>query len=162
MFEQNKNLTLEVFGKSAGKNNKCIILIATNAYDISINNLDVKLVIQQDISLLFDFIIQQMRRIKKKIRVSAFILFTLKQTRIKNLDKIEKKRNDITFTLANIQISNSNWLKALSKTSFWSQIVNIKNKLNDLEFVVKSEIDFKLNKKVEFFSKILVSNIKSI
>lgn len=37
--------------------------------------------------------------------------------RIKNPDKIEKRRNDTTSTLANAQLSNNNRPKALPKTS---------------------------------------------
>ena len=45
MFEWVKNLTAEAFGKPEEENNECIILVATNAYGMGINNPDVKLVI---------------------------------------------------------------------------------------------------------------------
>lgn len=54
---------------------------------------------------------------------------------------------------------NSNWLKALSKTSFLSQVVNVKNKLSDLESIAKSKGDFELNEEAGLFSRMLALDI---
>lgn len=48
------------------KNTKCVIIAATNAYRININNLDVKLVSKWDISMTFDLMIQRMGRVGRK------------------------------------------------------------------------------------------------
>lgn len=57
------------------ENTKCIIIVVINVYSIGINNLDIKLVIQYNISLLFDLIIQKIRRISKKDKNFIFIFF---------------------------------------------------------------------------------------
>lgn len=58
MSELDKNLTTMAIGKQADKNNKRVILVTTDAYNMGINNLDVKLVIQWDIALSFNSMIQ--------------------------------------------------------------------------------------------------------
>lgn len=78
MSQWDKSLIVEAFDKPVEKNNECIILVATDAYGIGIDNLDIKLVNQWDISLLFDSIIQQIERARRKSEISAFILFTPK------------------------------------------------------------------------------------
>lgn len=60
MFKWDKNLNAEAFAKPQLENTKCTIFVATNAYEMSINNLDIRLVVQWDIPLSFDSIIQQM------------------------------------------------------------------------------------------------------
>lgn len=45
MPKQYKSLIAKTFQVSRDKNTKCIIIVATNAYDIEIENLDIKLVI---------------------------------------------------------------------------------------------------------------------
>lgn len=67
--------------------------------------------------------------------------------------------NNITFLLANVQFLGSNQPKTLSKTSFLSQIINIKDSLRNLKFLAKSKDNFKLDKKAKFFSKMLTSNV---
>ena len=46
MLEGDKTLTAEAFGKPGTENTECTILVATDAYDMAIDNPDVKLVIQ--------------------------------------------------------------------------------------------------------------------
>lgn len=57
MSDYNKNLTAEAFYISGNKNNECIILVATDAYGMGIDNWDVKLGVQWDFLLLFNSII---------------------------------------------------------------------------------------------------------
>ena len=45
MFKWDKNPTAEAFDKPAEENNGCVILVAIDAYGMSIDNPDVKLVI---------------------------------------------------------------------------------------------------------------------
>lgn len=59
-----------------------------------------------------------MHRIKKRCKISIFILFTLKKTKIKDLAEIKKHINETFFSiLANAQLLNSNCLKLPSKIS---------------------------------------------
>ena len=55
-----KNLTEVAFYIQGDENLKCVILVAIDAYSMGIDNLNVKLVIQWDLLLSFDFMIQQM------------------------------------------------------------------------------------------------------
>lgn len=66
--------------------------------------------------------------------------------------------NTGTFTLANTQILDSNWPKALLKTSPLSQIVNAKYELSDSKSVAKLEGDFELDKEADLFSGMLASD----
>lgn len=45
MLECDKNFTTKAFCIAGNENNKCTILIATDAYGIGIDNLDIKLVV---------------------------------------------------------------------------------------------------------------------
>lgn len=73
-----KSLIAITFAVLGDKNTECIIFVATDAYNMGINNPDVKLVIQWDISLLFDLIIQRIGRAGRKGGASILVLFTLK------------------------------------------------------------------------------------
>lgn len=79
-----------------------------------------------------------MDRAKKKGGVSVFILFILKQTKIKDLAEI-KKRTNRTFsnTSANAQLSNNNSLKLLSKIGLLNQVVNVNDDLSELKSITK-------------------------
>lgn len=66
MSEWDKNFTAETFSKPAEENNKSVILVATDFYSIDINNSDVKFMVQWDLFLLFDSMIQCMRRSRRK------------------------------------------------------------------------------------------------
>lgn len=107
-MEWDKNLIVEGFCKPDKDNNECMILIAIDLYVMSIDNQDVKLIIYEDYSLLFNFIIQCMGQVGKKGGLLAFILLNPKWTRVKDLDEIEKRINSISFILANAQLLDSN------------------------------------------------------
>lgn len=55
-----KKLIANAFLILEDSNLECTILVATDAYDIGINNLDIKFVIQWDISITFDVMIQRL------------------------------------------------------------------------------------------------------
>lgn len=158
MSEWDKNLTAEAFGKPAEENNECVILVATDAYGMSIDNPDVKLVIRWDIPLSFDFMIQRMGRAGRKGGASAFILLTPKLTRIKDPDEIEKRMNNTTSTSVNAQLSDSNRPKALPKTSPLSQVLNAEDELSESESVAESECDLELDADADLFSGMLASD----
>ena len=96
-----------------------------------------------------------MRRARRKGKTSAFILLTPKWTRIKDPDKIKKRKNDTISISANAQLLDSNRPKALAKTSFLSQVVNAEDKLSDSGSVAESKGEFELDKEAELFSEIL-------
>lgn len=136
--------------------------MAIDAYDIGINNLDVKLVVQWDISLKFDWMIQQIGQAGRKDRTSSFILLTPKQTKIKDPDKIEQRSNNTSLvfaTSANTQLSDSNWPKDLTKASFLSIIYNLKHKLSDSELVAVSEANYDLDGEADIFFEVLAMDV---
>lgn len=90
MSEYDKNLTAEAFRIPGNENNECTILVATDAYGMGIDNLDVKLVVQWDFPLLFDSIIQQMGRAGRKGGQAFFLLFTPKWSKIKDPKEVEE------------------------------------------------------------------------
>lgn len=93
-----------------------------------------------------------MSKARKKSKASVFILFTLKQIKIKDLVEIEKYINEISSSiLVNAQLLNSNCPKLLSKISLLNQMVNINNDLSKLELIDKLEIDIDYDKKKTFF-----------
>lgn len=84
MSEWDKNLIAKACSIAKDENTECTIIIATNVYDIGINNLDIRLVIQWDIPIICDLMIQQIGRARKKDGASIFILFILKRTQNKD------------------------------------------------------------------------------
>lgn len=97
--------------------------------------------------------IQQMGKAKKKGEASVFILFTPKQTKIKDSNKIEKRING-TFSsiFANAQLSNSNCPKLPSKISPLNQVVNAnKSKLRNLKLIAGSQADLDIDKGADLF-----------
>lgn len=58
LSEWDKDLIENAFLMLADKNMDCVILVATDAYGMSINNLDIKLVIQWDFPITFNVMIQ--------------------------------------------------------------------------------------------------------
>lgn len=80
-----------------------------------------------------------MSRAGQKGGTSVFILFSPKCTKIKDPDKIKKRKaGAISFISVNAQLSNSN----RPKTSPLNQIVNTKNSLSDLESITGSKAGF--------------------
>lgn len=109
MSEWNKSLIANFFVIPDNENTEYTILIAIDTYGIDIDNPDVKFVIQWDIPLLFNPIIQRMSQARRKGRASAFIFFTSKWTKIKDIKEIEKRNAGLSFfTTVNAQLSNSN------------------------------------------------------
>ena len=72
------------------ENTKRIILAAIDAYEMGIDNLDIWLVIQWDLSLSFNSIIQRIGQAEKKGQQTWFILLTPKWTQVKGLNEIKK------------------------------------------------------------------------
>lgn len=78
-----------------------------------------------------------MGRSKKKSGASIFILFTPKQTKIKNLEEIKKRIYRVpSNTSINAQLSNSNYPKHLLKFSHLNNVVNA----SDSDFCDKESI----------------------
>lgn len=153
MSEWDKNLIAQAFSVPGEENTDCTILVATDAYGMSINYPDVRLVIQWDIPLSFDLMIQRIGRAGKKGGASVFILFTPKWTKIKDPDEIEKRINGTpSSTSANTQLSNSNCPKPPSKVSPLSQVVNAnEGDLSDSESIAGSEADLNFNEGADLF-----------
>lgn len=100
-----------------------------------------------------------MGRIGRKDGACWFILFISRWTRIKDLKKIEKRVNGTPFSIsANAQLFDSNWSKALSKTSLLRQVFNTKDKLSDVESMARLEANFEYKKKADLFCGILASD----
>lgn len=79
MSDWDKAIIAKAFKTPDSDNTECIILVATDAYDISIDNPDIKLVIQWDLPMSFDAMIQCMGRgAGKHGKKAAFILLTPK------------------------------------------------------------------------------------
>lgn len=75
MFDRNKKLTAKAYLTFGDKNMKCTILVMTNAYDMDIDNSDIKQVIQWNLPIFFDTIIQHLGRASRINGQSTFILF---------------------------------------------------------------------------------------
>lgn len=102
--------------------------------------------------------IQRMGRAGRKGGASAFILLTLKWTRVKDPDETEKRMNTTTSTSVNAHLSDSNRPKALPKTSLLSQVLNVKDELSESESVAESECDLELDEEADLFSGMLASD----
>lgn len=66
ILDWDKLLIPKVFKTCVEKNPKYVIFIATNAYDIGINNRDIILIIQWNLPINFDLIIYHISHAKKK------------------------------------------------------------------------------------------------
>ena len=76
--EWNKSFTAKVFSNTTKENKEDIILVITDIYCMCIDNPDVKLIVQWDLFLSFDFMIQRIGRARKKSGILTFILLTPK------------------------------------------------------------------------------------
>lgn len=78
MSNWDKALIVNTFKLIGEENKKYIIIIATNANGIRINNPDIKLVIQWDFPISFDLMIQYISQVGKNEKQATFILFITK------------------------------------------------------------------------------------
>lgn len=90
MSKWDKLLIIVAFKINRKKNNKCIIFIAINIYNIGIGNPDIRLVIQWDFFIRFNAIIQYMGYVRKKNQQFTFVLLTSNWTQVKSPKEIEK------------------------------------------------------------------------
>ncbi|MCJ1348467.1 hypothetical protein MMC31_006699 [Peltigera leucophlebia] len=114
LSDWDKGLTAAAFAVAADENEEYVILVATDAYGMGIDNPDVKLVIQWDIPLSFDSTIQRMGRAGRKGSQSTFVLFTPKWSEVKDPKEIDKRMatknhsSSSTASHASSQLSDSN------------------------------------------------------
>lgn len=109
MSDWDKDIIAKAFRVNRMENIECVILVATNAYGMGIDNPDIRLVIQQDLPIRFDSMIQCMGREGKKGQQSTFVLFTPKQTQVKGSKEIERQITKCTKAAnANAQLSDQN------------------------------------------------------
>lgn len=89
-----------------------------------------------------------MSRGKKKGEASVFILFTPKQSKIKNLKEIKKHVSGVpSNTFANTQILNNNCPQFLSKASPLNQIFNTNDdNMSNIKSIAGSEAGFDFEK----------------
>ena len=149
--ECDKNLTAEAFRVPGEENTECVILVATDAYGMGIDNPDIKLVVQWDFPILFDLMIQRMGRTERKEGKATFVLLTSKWSRIKDSDEIDKwiSKSFNGVTAGNAQFSDSNRPKAQAKTSPLNQILNVDDDVFNTSLLAAleagSETDFDIN-----------------
>lgn len=151
ILDYTKALTLAAFAIPGDDNNQCTILVATDAYGIKIDNLDVRLVIQWDVPLSFDTLIQRIGRVGKIGVLSTFVLFLPTWMQIDNQVKIERQfltALNGTKTAASLLL-DSNQPRAL-KPNPLSQVVDATKDVLDSELVAKSEAEFDFDSDVDF------------
>lgn len=124
-----KKITAKAFMIRGDQNHKCTIIVATNKYGMGINNPDIRLVVQWDISTILDAMIQKLSKDGRDGNQSIFILITTKWTNIKDSNELKQRHNKSI-----LQLFNDNRLKAHQL----SQFVNI-NSFFDKELIAKSE-----------------------
>lgn len=103
-----KALTTTAFAIVAKDNQECVIIVATDAYGMGIDNPDVKLVIQWDIPMSFDSMIQCMGRAGRKEAQSTFVLFTPNWSKVIDANEIEIQKSKKDNTSRSAQLSDSN------------------------------------------------------
>lgn len=96
MSDWDKSLIVKAFCIPEDENSECTILVVTNAYRMDINNLDVKLIIQWELPILFDSMIQRMSRAGRKDGYFYFVFFSPKWTIVKDKEEITKRSNKTT------------------------------------------------------------------
>lgn len=74
MPKYDKSLIAKAFKISSNKNTKCTSIIATNTYDIRIDNSVIMHVVQWDLPMSFKSRIQCMSCVEKKRRQATFVL----------------------------------------------------------------------------------------
>lgn len=147
LSDWDKGLTAAAFAVAADENEECVILVATDAYGMGINNPDVKLVIQWDIPLSFDSMIQQMGRAGRKGGQSTFILFTPKWSEVKDPKEIANRKSGKTESSssatshASSQFSDSNRPKHLNPSPLSAVTTAQDDHESDTESVVGSVVD---------------------
>ncbi len=80
MSDWDKELIAKAFKINGSENTEYIILVATDAYGIDIDNPDIRLIIQWDFLISFNSMIQHMGRAGRKGQQTWFILLTPKWT----------------------------------------------------------------------------------
>ena len=90
MLDWDKEFIAKAFKTPGNENTECIILVATDAYRMGIDNPDIRLVIQWDLPLSFNSMIQRIGRAGRKGQQAWFVLLTPKWTQAKEPDEIEK------------------------------------------------------------------------
>lgn len=90
MSEWDKSLIAAAFKINGEENNECVILVATDAYGMGIDNPDIRLIIQWDFPIGFDAMIQRIGRAGRKGQQSTFVLLTPKWTQVKSPEEVEK------------------------------------------------------------------------
>lgn len=140
MSDWDKTIIASAFKIVNEENTKCIILVATDAYGMGIDNPDIRLVIQWDLPLSFDSMIQRMGRAGRKENCQAsFVLFTPKWTEVTGPEEIEKRIKSRTEAVnANAQLSDANRPKQ-NKRSRLNQETNTSD-LSDNESVANSDL----------------------
>lgn len=103
-----KALTAAAFATIAEDNKECVIIVATDAYEMGIDNPDVKLVIQWDIPMSFDSMIQRMGRAGRKGAQSTFVLFTPRWSEVKDANEMETRKSKKENTSKSAQLSDNN------------------------------------------------------
>lgn len=102
-------MTAIAFAFAANENEECLIFVATNAYDMSINNPNVKLVIHWDIPMSFNSMIQQKKWAVRKGGQSTLVFLpssSQKSKILKGLPAARQKRLTIYQMLSVMPVLN--------------------------------------------------------
>lgn len=137
-----KSVTTNAFKVTQEDNTECTILVATDAYGMGIDNPDIKLVVQYDISTSFDAMIQRMGRAGRKGNQATFILLTPKWSQVKSPDEIAQYLAKRTESL-NIQPSDTNRVTLPANPSPLSREVAAED-VSDMESLAGSEKEFNI------------------
>lgn len=123
---------------------------------MEIDKPDIKLVVQWGPPMNFDSIIQCMRRTGRKKRQATFVLFTPKETQVKNPTEIEKQLTKRVKT-TNSQLSNLNRPQSIAKQSPFGQQVESAENHSDLESATSSEFNGFDNPETTIFLDLLTT-----
>lgn len=144
MSEYDKTMTADEFRVLGEENTECTILVATDAYGMSIDNPDVELVIQWDLPLSYDAMIQRMGCAGRKSVASTFVLLSPKWTMIKDPQEIEQRLSRRKCQcgyrgIFSAQLSASNRPTAVAKTSPLTQVASAEDDVPDTDSVAFTE-----------------------